>query len=296
MSLFTKQKKHRKSRFLIKHFYVYKLKKDFKKGTGYDLNLEHPKTYNEKLQWLKCYYRDPMMTQCADKIAVRDIVRNLIGDQYIIPLYGTWKRPEDIDFESLPNEFVLKTNHTSSKVILCPDKSKLNKEECCEKLTQWLSENYYYMAGEWVYRDIPPKILCERFLHGEMIDYKFHCFHGEPKICEIITNRKNGHLNGTLFDMDFQRLPVVHKDPIDEHVKKPEHFEEMIRIARTLSARFPFVRVDLYDLEGQVWFGELTFFPSNGMEWFNPPEWDRKLGDMIHLDQLNPAYVKDHIE
>lgn len=290
-----RQKKHRKKRFLITHFYMHTLKKDFKKAMGYYPDVDHPKTFNEKIQWLKCYYRDPIQTQCADKVAVRDIVKKLAGEKYLIPQYGVWKRVEDMDFDSFPKEFVLKTNHTSSKVIICRDKDHFDKKDACEKLNTWLGENYYYMAGEWVYKDIPPKILCEKFLHGEMTDYKFFCYHGEVKLCNVITERKNGHYKEMFVKPDFTRLPFMQDHrigkPIDPGFPKPPHWEEMVEVARKLCKRFPFVRVDLYDLEGQVWFGELTFFPANGMDTFEPEEWDKKLGDLLHLDKLDPKYV-----
>lgn len=186
---------------------------------------------------------------------------------------------------------MLKPNHSSGRVILCRDKEKLNKHDTSKKLTEWLKENFYYQNGEWVYKDIKPKIICEHLLQGEIIDYKFLCFHGVPRLLFTCSERETG-LKVTFFDMDFKRLPFIRKHPAsDKVIKKPVFFEQMVKFAEILSQRFPFVRVDFYENEGQLYFGELTFFPGNGMEWFKPVEWDKKLGDLLDLSKVNTKYI-----
>lgn len=291
---FKREKKHRKRTFLMKHFYIHTLKKDFKKAMGVYPDLENPKTFSEKIQWLKLHYRDPIMTDCVDKFKVRGIVADIIGQEHIIPTYGIYKHSDEVKLSDLPNEFVLKPNHMSNKVIVCTDKELLDWEEASSLLDTWMGENYYYLAGEWVYKDIPPRIICEKFLHGKIIDYKFFCFHGVPKLINIMTDYKMGDrlYQEAFYDMDFRLLPISQKaKSCNETFPMPPHFEEMKAIARKLSENFPFVRVDLYDIEDQVYFGELTFFPANGMEPFYPPEYDYQLGDMLDLDKCNNNFL-----
>lgn len=276
--------------FLIKYFYKYILKRDFKKYVGYELNLDTPRTFNEKIQWLKAYYRDPLMAQCSDKIAVRDIVSNVVGSKYLVDVLGYYKDPRAIDPSLLPKKFVLKTNHASGQVIVCKDKSMVDWCKAKRTLKRWLSENFFYSSGEWIYKDIKSKIICERLLEGDIIDYKFMCFHGEPQMLFTCSERNKG-LKVTFFDMDFNQLSFIRKYPSADNVKQPEKFNEMIGLARALAKDFPFVRVDFYENQGQVYFSELTFFPGNGMEWFEPLEWDYKLGEMLDLSKLDKRYV-----
>ena len=266
------------------------LKYDFKNRIGYELNLDTPQTFNEKLQWLKAYYRDPFMTQCSDKVVVRKIISKKIGSQYLIDIFGIYANEQDIDFKVLPNKFVLKTNHASGQVIICQDKRTIDCNIIKRTLKMWLSDNYFYDNGEWVYKDIKPQIICERFLEGDIVDYKFMCFHGEPQMLFTCSER-NKNLKVTFFDLDFKKLPFIRTYQSAEYVQKPEKFEEMIRLARTLAQQFPFVRVDFYENKGQIYFGELTFFPGNGWEWFEPVEWDYKLGEMLDLSKLDNRYV-----
>lgn len=266
--------------------YISVLKKDFKRRLGYELNLKCPETFNEKIQWLKAFYYDPIMTQCADKYEVREIIADQIGEQYLVPLYGVYDRAEDIPLRELPKEFVLKPNHASGHVILCHDKNSMEWDKEYKKLNRWLKENYYYQNGEWVYRDIKPRIICEHLLHGEMIDYKFMCFYGEPKLLFTCSERETG-LKVTFFDMNFHKLPFIRKYPSSNNIQKPEFFDDMVRCSKILSKRFPFVRVDFYENEGKLYFGELTFFPGNGMEYFEPEEWDKKIGDLLDLSKID---------
>lgn len=274
----------------IENNYINFMEKEFRRYLGYDLHLEHPVTFNEKLQWLKVHYRDPIMTQCADKYEVRKLVEDKLGGKYLVPLYGVYDHAEDIDLDSLPNQFVLKPNHSSGRVILCRDKSKLNWRKNVKILSEWLRENYYYQGGEWVYKKIKPKIICEHLLRGEMIDYKFLCFHGEPKMLFTCSERESA-LKVTFFDMNFKKLPFIRKYPSSDKVKKPAFFDDMVRCAKILSKEFPFVRVDFYENEGRLYFGELTFFPGNGMEWFEPIEWDKKVGDLLDLSKIDKKNI-----
>lgn len=281
---------YEKRKYEIQNNYIDFLKKDFRKNLGYELHLDHPITFNEKLQWLKVHYRDPIMTQCADKYEVRKLIEEKIGSSYLVPLLGVYDHAEEINPETLPNQFVLKPNHSSGRVILCRDKSKLDWHKIRETLNGWLKENFYYWGGEWVYKDIKPKIICEHFLQGEMVDYKFLCFYGKPQMLFTCSERETG-LKVTFFDMNFKKLPFIRKYPSSDKMKKPEFFDDMVRCAKILSQRFPFVRVDFYENEGHLYFGELTFFPGNGMEWFKPVEWDKKIGELLDLSKVDKRYM-----
>lgn len=279
----------------IKYFYMRTLKMDFQSRLGYQLDLEDPQTFNAKLQWLKCYYRDPNMQQCADKVAVRDIIAEEIGQEYLIPIYGVYDNVRDINLDELPKEFVLKTNHSSGQVIICIDKEQRDwKKDFC-MINDWLSVNYYYESGEWVYKDIKPKILVEKLLKGEIVDYKFLCFHGEPKMMFTCSEREQD-LKVTFFDMQFNKLPFIRMHESSDTIIKPVNFEKMIDLSRRLARSFPFVRVDFYENEGKIYFGELTFFPGNGMEWFEPLEWDYKLGALIDLSSLRKVAAQKSTE
>jgi len=282
-----------KIRFVrIKYGYINFIKNEFKKNLGYSLDLKKPETYNEKIQWLKCFYRDPIMTQCADKIAVRKFIKDIIGEQYLIPVYGIFNNVSDMDLNGLPKAFVLKPNHSSGRVIVCYDKNKMDWKTELSKLKRWLNENYYYQNGEWVYKCITPKIICEQLLYGEIIDYKFMCFNGIPKLMFTCTERKK-KLKVTFFDLSFNRLNFIRKYPAsDVRIEKPQNWDLMIELSRKLSSRFPFVRVDFYENLGKLYFGELTFFPGNGFEKFYPDHWDKKIGELLDLDKVNKKYVK----
>jgi len=278
--------------FNIKYRFRNTLEKDFYEKLGYRLNLERPKTFNEKIQWLKCYYSDSLMSQCADKIEARKLIGEWIGEKYLIPVYGIFDTVEDIRLGELPNSFVLKPTHTSGRVIICKDKKKINWNVEFKKVKNWLKENYYYQNGEWVYKDIKPKIICEQLLHGEIIDYKFMCFNGIPKLMFTCTEREK-NLKVTFFDLSFNRLNFIRKYPAsDARIEKPQNWDLMIELSKKLSSRFPFVRVDFYENFGKLYFGELTFFPGNGFEKFYPDYWDEKIGELLDLDKVNKKYVK----
>ncbi|HAS91453.1 MAG TPA: glycosyl transferase [Clostridiales bacterium] len=278
-----------KRHFMFKHFFIHTTKQDFRKNLAYNLNLANPQTFNEKIQWLKVHYRNPIMSKCADKVAVRDIVAEKIGKEYLTPIYGVWDSVDDININGLPNEFVLKPNHSSGRVIICKDKEVFNWNVEFAKLRKWMKENYYYQNGEWVYKNIKPKIICEKLLSGSMIDYKFMCFHGEPRLLFTCSDRETD-LKVTFFDLEFIKLPFIRKYKSSNIVKKPQKFEKMIELSKVLASDFAFVRVDFYENQGNIYFGELTFFPGNGMECFEPIEWDKKIGDMLDLSRIEKEH------
>jgi len=273
----------------IKYFYVETLKKDFEKNMGYSLDLLNPQTFNEKIQWLKVYYRDPIMTKCADKVAVRDIIAREIGKDYLIDVYGVYDSVDEIDISKLPNQFVLKPNHSSGRVIICKDKEAENWKENFKLLKKWMKENYYYQNGEWVYRDIEAKIICEKLLDEDIIDYKFFCFNGKPKFFYVAQgSAKNPKYFVDFLNVDGTEVEFSRKDHprFDVLPSCPKNLDEMLYLARKLSEKFPFVRVDFYEIDEKIFFSELTFFPGNGMIPYNPIEWDRKLGDMLDLSNI----------
>lgn len=265
------------------------LKIAFPTFTGYKLDLKNPKTFNEKLQWLKLHDRNPAYTQMVDKYAVRDYIARKIGEEYLIPLLGVWDRFEDIDFSQLPNQFVLKPTHDSGSVIICRDKSKLDIKETQNKINKSLKRNFYYAGREWPYKDVKPRIIAEQYMENaethELRDYKFMCFNGEVKCSFTCTERfSESGLKVTFFDCDWKKLPFERHYPSSKlPITRPESLDQMIHLSEVLSKDIPFVRVDFYEIEGRPYFGELTLFPGCGYEEFIPESWDYTLGNWINL-------------
>lgn len=264
------------------------LKLVFRGKVGYKLNLKEPKTYNEKLQWIKLYDHNPLYTVLVDKYRVKKYVADAIGEQYVIPLLGVWDRVEDIDWESLPEQFVIKCSHDCAGMVICKDKSKLIIEEAKQKLEMCLKTNYYYLWREWPYKKLKPVVFAEAYKedeYGELRDYKFFCFDGDVKAMFIATGRNSGHeVMFDYFDADFNHLPFIqehHNNPVTP--EKPKCFEEMKALASKLSKGMPQVRVDFYEVNGKVYFGEFTFFHFAGMVPFEPGEWDYTFGNWIKL-------------
>lgn len=259
------------------------------------MNWDNPHTYNEKQNWLKLYDRNPQYTIMVDKNLVKDYVAKKIGEQYIIPTIGVWKHVEDIDFNTLPDKFVIKCNHNSGTgMYICKDKSKMDVKKVCDGLRLGLKENYYLRNREWPYKDVPRLIIAEKYMEdhktGELRDYKFFCFDGDVKGLFIATGRSRGEhaVCFDFFDENFNHLPVKHGHPNAKLMpEKPETFEEMKRIASILSKGIPSVRIDLYDINGKVYFGEMTFTHWGGFMPFNPPEWDEIFGEWIKLPKKN---------
>lgn len=267
----------------------------FKASMGTKLNLDNPISFSEKLQWLKIYNRDPKLTTLVDKYKVKDYVKSVLGEEYIIPTIGVYNKFDDIDFNKLPNQFVLKCNHGSGDVVICKDKSKFDINIAREKLTKSLKTNYYKIGREWPYKNVERKIICEKYLdeiNGSVSDYKFFCFNGEPKIMFIVTDR-NTDCRLDFFDMDFNHLDILYTYPnADKPILKPENFYKMKEIARKLSKGLDFARVDLYSVNNKIYFGEITLYPGGGDSPFNPPEWDYKLGEWLELPVKNKVKGK----
>ncbi|MDO5638096.1 MAG: ATP-grasp fold amidoligase family protein [Myroides sp.] len=256
------------------------------------LNLNSPIGFNEKIQWLKLHYRSPLLTTLVDKFEVKNYVAEKIGAEYVIPNYGIWESFDDIDFKRLPSQFVLKTTHDCGGVILCTDKNGLDLKKTKSKLEKHLKNNHYYKNREWAYKDVEPRIIAERYFTNkrsdneieELVDYKIFCFDGEPKIIQISTGRFNSGLKHNFYDINFQKLDIVkYKGGTEEDISKPENFELMLLLAKKLSSNLPFVRADFYNIEGRVFFGELTFYPGGGFSPFKPKEWEERVGNWIKL-------------
>lgn len=266
------------------------IEKMFKATMDYPLNLEKPKSFNEKLQWLKLYDRNPLYTKLVDKYKVREYISEKIGEDYLIPLLGVWDDPEEIDFDSLPNKFVLKCNHNSGLgMCICTDKSKIDIKKVKNELKSGLAQNYYLNGREWPYKNVSRKIICEKYMTDEtgknLRDYKFYCFDGKPKIVGIYQDRNSDkETTGDFFDMNFEWVDLKFGMPNAlNKPQKPQKFQEMIKIAEILSEGMPEVRVDLYISNNKIYFGELTFFDGGGFDKIEPLEWDYKLGSWIKL-------------
>lgn len=248
--------------------------------------IENPRTFNDKIQWLKLYWRDERLPRLVDKWAVRSFVEERLSRDYLIPAIGVYDRPEDIPWDELPEQFVLKATHGSGWNIICRDRSEFDREEACKKLSGWLDKNFYSIGREWAYTQVPPRIIAEEYLsdlEGEHpLDFKIFCFHGEPLYVQVDYDRYTRHTRN-LFDRDLKRLECSYEYPVaPERRELPGNMPELFEKARALSEGFPFVRVDLYSVKGQIYFGEMTFYPEKGVGVFDPPSYDLEFGK--HLD------------
>lgn len=287
------------------HFGMYRdmpdekyIKRMFRYKMGYELDLENPKTFSEKLQWLKLYDRRPEYTIMVDKYEAKKYVAERIGEEYIIPTLGVWNHFEEIDFDTLPDQFVLKCTHDSHGLSICKDKAKWDKQEAKKRLEKGLKRNYYYNYREWPYKDVKPRIIAEKYMEDsetyntDLIDYKFYCFGGIPTYCQVIKDRTiNEKID--FFDMKWKRMPFtgLHSPGkpyphSDKYITQPVSFELMQAKAKLLSQDLPFVRIDFYDIKGRLYFGEITFYPASGLGIFEPDEWNYKLGEMIQCNLL----------
>lgn len=269
----------------LKIKYFYRMKKK--------LNLRDPKTYCEKLQWIKLYDRKDLYTKMVDKYEVKKYVADTIGEEYIIPTYGVWDNAEEIDFEALPEQFVLKCTHDSGSIIICKDKSKLNYDEVREKMNKALKKDAFIDGREWPYKNVKRRIIAEKFMidseDEELRDYKFFTFNGEPKILYIAQGRGQGkEIFADFYDMNFKHLDMTidHKMSVDKP-HAPKNFELMKKLAAKLSENTLEVRVDFYEVDGKVYFGELTFFHCSGFIAAKPEKWENQLGDWIDLKKCN---------
>lgn len=261
------------------------------------LNLKNPKTFNEKLQWLKLHNRKPEFNLMVDKYEVKKYIADKIGEEYIIPTIGIWNQFNEIDFNALPNQFVLKCTHDSGGLIIVRNKMELDWAEAMQKINRSLKKNYYWHGREWPYKNVEPRIMAEQYMTdagnqmdtGELTDYKFMCFHGKVENIFTMSERysKEG-LKITVFDKEWNRLSLGRQNSTSSvDIAKPQNFEKMIHIAEVLSKDIPFLRVDFYEVAGRVYFGEFTFFPASGMKKFYPESWDLKLGELIDLQRVN---------
>ncbi|MGN0457142.1 MAG: ATP-grasp fold amidoligase family protein [Acutalibacteraceae bacterium] len=266
------------------------LKMRYKSKFGKKLNLENPQTFNEKLQWLKLYDRKPEYTQMVDKYEAKKYVAERIGEEYIIRTLGVWEKFEDIDFDSLPNQFVLKCTHDSGGLVICKDKASFDKEAAKKKINKSLKVNYYLKGREWPYKNVKPRIIAEEYMEDaetkELRDYKFFTFNGVPKALFIASERqKSGEeTKFDFFDMEFNHLPFTNGHPNASVIpNKPVAFDEMRMLAEKLSKGVPHLRVDFYEVNGKVYFGELTFAHWSGFMPFQPEIWDAKFGMELDL-------------
>ena len=259
---------------------------------GKFINFKNPKGFNEKLQWLKINDKRAEYTKLVDKLAVREHIKSVLGEEHLFPLLGVWESFDDIDFSKLPEKFVLKCNHDSGSTKVITDKSSLSEEELLklkEHFSNRLKREYFFAGREYPYKGLKPCIMAEQFMVDDSApeksieDYKFFCFNGEPKIMFVATDR-NIDVKFDFFDMDFNHLDItnIHSQSGKE-INKPEMVEEMKQIAAKLSAGMRHVRIDLYELNGKIYFGEYTFFHGGGFGPFHPEKWERTLGDWINI-------------
>jgi len=255
------------------------------------LNLKNPQTFNAKIQWLKLYDRNPKYTQLTDKYAVREYVKDRIGEQYLNELIGVYSNVDEIDFERLPNKFVLKATHGSGWNIVCDNKEKLNIQEVKARLAKWLKLNWYHKKGEWNYKNIHPRIICEKYLEGDkqvgLVDYKFFCYHGNPKFIDVHVDRFTNHMEA-LYDKKWilQPFHLEYPPPPNREIPQPAQLDLMVELAKKISSGIDFCRVDLYNFNNSVIFGEITFYDGSGFDLFIPREFDYILGTYLNLHMI----------
>lgn len=258
-----------------------------------NLNLQNPQTFNEKLQWLKLNDRKDIYTKMVDKYEAKSYVSKIIGNKYIIPTLGIYNNFDEIDFNKLPNQFVIKCTHDSGGLVIVTDKSKLDIEKSKKKINKSLKRNYYYPGREWPYKNVKPRIIIEKYMKdnsiNDLMDYKFFCFNGKCKFFKIDFNRLTKH-QANYYDINGNFLPFGEEICPPDFSKKlelPVNLKKMINLAEKLSQNITFLRVDFYEINGNIYFGELTFYPASGFGKFEPEEWDLKLGNLIDLSMVN---------
>ena len=270
----------------LKIMYFYHMKKR--------LNFENVTTFNEKLQWLKLHDRKEIYTTMVDKYEVKKYVADLIGGEYVVPTYGIYESYNEIDFDVLPNQFVLKVTHYggSRGVFIIKDKNTINYSNIENEIEKLLKENLYNYSREWPYKNVKPRIIIEKYMKNEdeeeLKDYKLFCFNGKPKIILVCSERfSSSNMCETGFDEDWNLMDIIEGNHrVDKNIKPPKSFKKMKYLASQLSKNIPFVRIDFYEVNSKIYFGEMTFFPASGFEKFEPKEWDKKLGEMIDLEKI----------
>lgn len=266
------------------------LKLRWKLIMGYPLDFSNPQTFNEKLQWLKLYDRRPEYTQMVDKVEAKKYVSRIIGEEHIIPTLAVYEHIEDIDFDMLPNQFVLKCTHDSGGIVICQDKSKLDRVAALKKLSYGLKKNYFYQNREWPYKNVKPRIIAEKYMSNEgseeLVDFKVHNFNGTPKVILVCRDRyKETGLTEDFFTCQWKHLDISRPDHPQSTmlIKCPKEIEEILHLSGQLAKDIPFVRTDFYTIGDKVYFGEMTFYPSTGMKAFVPNVWDKTFGEWVKL-------------
>ena len=283
MTLIKKSLRFLPDKLYIKLYYRFRV--------GRPLNTNNPTTLNEKIQWLKFNYRFPLQSIVSDKLMVRDYVAEKIGSEFLIPLFGAWEKYDDIDFEMLPEKFVLKCNHDSGGLVVCADKSKLNHREARNKIEKSLKSNFFYIGREYQYRNIKPRIICEQFIsdNGKVpMDYKIYCFNGQPDVILVCKDRFSANTHRASYfyfdqELRFQPLNKGDENLTEVDVPKPKNLDRMIEIAKELSKDFLFARIDLYNIEGQIYFGEITLSPNSGFDPDIKYETDLMFGEKLEI-------------
>lgn len=254
------------------------------------LNYNNPRTFNEKIIWLKLNYQHSRAPIFVDKVRVKEFVRDTIGEQYLIPTIQVFENPDQIDFDALPGSFVLKANHGSGWNIICDNKEKLDFDSTRERLWDWISTCYYKIGKERQYETIPRRIICEKYLGGNqseaLNDYKVFCFNGKAVYIQVDLDRFTCHTR-SFYNLNWEKMPFTSLFPLSSRVlPRPEGLDEMLRIAKCLSSGLPFARIDFYYYEGRVYFGEITLHHGGGFEPFMPKQYDMKLGGMLDLSMV----------
>jgi len=269
------------------------LKIKYRQLMGRKLDLKNPQTFNEKLQWLKLYDHNPIYTTMVDKFEAKRYVAGIIGEEYIIPTIGVWERVDSINWDNLPNQFVLKCTHDSGGLVICRDKTDLNKKEAMQKLRNGLRHDYYLGNREWPYKNVPRRIIAERYMEDEIThelrDYKFFCFDGKVKMFKVDYDRFTEH-HANYYTPTGELLPfgeVAYPPKKDKVLELPTQLKQMVEMAERLSKGIPFLRVDFYVINGCIYFGELTFFPASGMGRWTDDRWDKRIGAWIKLPPNN---------
>lgn len=274
--------------FLPQDVYV---KINYEYYSGRKLDYNNPVTFNDKIQWLKVFYHREILHQLVDKYAVRGYVKEKVGSHYLNELYAVYNKPAEVDFEKLPNQFVLKGVHGFHLNLIVKDKNKLNFKKTNYLLNKWMLKDHYRNGKEWAYKNVKPRIIVEKYLEefGKDVvnDYKFFCFNGKPKFIQIDMERGTEDLR-CYYDLHWKKLPFTteKKKFFEGEIEMPEHLNEMIEVAHKLCEDFPFVRVDLYNINGKILFGEMTFYPSDGRNKYIPDEYNKTIGDYLELPKI----------
>lgn len=264
------------------------IKMQYEIKVGKRLNLNPPKTFNEKIQWLKLNDRNPEYTKMVDKYEVKKYVADIIGEKYIIPTLGVYEKFDDIDFDKLPNKFVIKCTHDSGGIVICKDKNNFNKKEAKKKINRCLKRNFYYVTREWPYKNVKPRIIIEKYMIDEsnkqLKDYKIFCFNGKVKYIQVDFDRFDNHKRN-IYDVNWNLTDIQMIYSLDKNkkIEKPQKLEDMIKLAEKLSKDRTFIRVDFYSIIDKIFFGELTFYPDAGLEKYNIEKFDGMLGDILIL-------------